>query len=165
MPYDLLEETVTPNPDTVPQIDMAPTEALLKQILKSLRNTHPNQRAIVKLQNGATVFPNDVSVRVEFFNQGRKVKSHKTMISHATDFPLLVSVDAPITWNGAGAAIDAFGPLVLGVPFYINEEISHLYLYVHAAAPATYAVNNSDNGSAVPIVHIEAWTNPEEGLT
>jgi hypothetical protein len=160
---DLLEVQPTPKPDMFPQVDMTTTEGLLREILKALNKTHPNQRAIVKLESGATTFPNDVSTRVEFFGHGNtKVKSHKTMISHPTDITLYISVDAPVTFNGAGAAINAFGPIPIGVPLYINEEISHLYLYVHAAAPATYTVNNSDNGSATPIVHIESWTNPEE---
>jgi hypothetical protein len=163
---DLLVTQPTPDPKAFPQLDMSTTEGLLREILKSLRNQHPNQRAIVKLQNGATQFANDVSTRVEFFGHGNtKVKAHKVMISHANDITLYVSVDNPIMLNG-GVAINAFGALPLGVPFYIKEEIAHLYIYVHAAAPTNYTVNNLDQasnpGSVLPIVHIEAWTNPEE---
>ena len=164
---DLLEEKPAVDSHTIPQIDMTATEGLLKDILRSLRSAHPSQRAIVKLANGLTTFPNDISVLIEFYGHGnKKCKSHKTMISHGTDVALYVATDNPIQLNTT--AINAFGPMPIAVPFYINEEIAHLYLYIHAAGPGTYTVNNLDQaanpGSVIPIIHIEAWTNPEDTL-
>ena len=167
MPDLLEEESVTDPITTSVQINMSTTEGLLRGILQSVRSAHPNQRAIVKLATGGTTFSNDISVLVEFYGHGNeKCKSHKTMISHGTDITLYVATDNPIQLNTT--AINAFGPLPLGTPLYINEEIAHLYLYIHAAAPATYTVNNLDQaanpGSVIPIIHIEAWTNPEDTL-
>ena len=158
---DLLEVQPTPNPKEWPHIDMGPTEALLSDISRTLRNLHPNQRAIVILANGSTTFPDSVSTEVFFLNQGRRVKSHWTYVSNNTDFDLYLSWDTPVTNPGAGFFNGQLVPH--GQRMEIANEITHLYLLLHGAAGGVFTLNNYDQ--AHPVIRIDAFTNPEEGLS
>jgi hypothetical protein len=160
---DLLEQEVTVDPtDPTPVVNLKPIESLLTHILRETRQAHPNQRAVVKLANGQPTFPNDVSTEVIFLNEGRRVKSHLTYLTNATtDWVLWYSFDSPVTFNtpAKNAHILAHDTTTV-----ISNEITHLYLYLTSAAPAVFAVNNSEQGGVHQIIKIDAYTNPEEAL-
>jgi hypothetical protein len=160
---DLLEEKPTPTPAALPMIDNGPLLSVMQALLSEIRKAHPNQRAIVVPINGASTFPSETNIEVIFMNMGKKVKSHHTYISNnCSDDTLWYSFDAPVTFNTP--ALNAY-QLPHGANTQISDEIEHLYLYIHhGGGAATYAINNSDQGSANQIIKIDAYTNPEDSL-
>jgi hypothetical protein len=97
---------------------------------------------------------------VFFLNEGRRVKSLATYISNNTDNELYVSWDTPVTHPAAGVVNGQW--IGHGQRMEIINEIQHLYLLIVSAAGSVTTVNNYD--TAHPVIRIDAFTNPEDGL-
>lgn len=166
---DLLEQKPTVDTRSSSIVDLSPLLTVLDSIDNTLRRQTPSQRALVKLVDGGTptaggvIINAGVCARLQFENAGRRVKSFYTYVSPNVEGLILVSWDGPVTVDGTGVALN--GHIMSGFT-QIPTEITELYILLlpGAGAPAAFTINNMEPGTTTPIVRIDAYTNPEEGL-
>jgi len=139
---------------------------LLRQVVRELKKTNPNQRAIVDLQFASSITnaldgPDD-RVTAQFLNQRKSVKSLYLAIASKVDTPIAVGINEPVINGSSGISkTGIIIPAYTTRDIYAEVEFIEIGLVTEVSG-LLIGINNSLPGF-IGHIQIYAWTIPEEG--